>query len=82
MTRWIDVYKLIEGDRVYLSGYAAVLLDESPPHRSKHGGVKQTGCGMDMGFALVYNLSWVIFHDDPRWDNAQDAGYALNQRWM
>lgn len=30
--------------------------------RSKHGnGIKIQGCGMDMGFALVYNLSRVLF---------------------
>ncbi len=28
-----------------------------------HGGIKMTGCGMDMGFALVYQLSHVLFPD-------------------
>lgn len=28
-----------------------------------HGGIKQTGCGMDMGFNLVYNLSRDMFPD-------------------
>jgi hypothetical protein len=27
----------------------------------KNGGVKIGGCGMDMGFHLVYNLSWAMF---------------------
>jgi hypothetical protein len=27
----------------------------------KNGGVKMGGCGMDMGFELVYNLSYVLF---------------------
>lgn len=30
---------------------------------AKNGGVKMGGCGMDMGFALVYNLSSVVFKD-------------------
>lgn len=27
----------------------------------RHGGVTMSGCGMDMGFALVYNLSRSVF---------------------
>lgn len=30
------------------------------------------GCGMDMGFSVVYNLSECLFDD----------GYALKQRWL
>jgi hypothetical protein len=26
-------------------------------------GVKVTGCGMDMGFHLVYNLAWTLYPD-------------------
>ena len=29
----------------------------------KHNGVVASGCGMDMGFAIVYNLSHVLFND-------------------
>lgn len=28
-----------------------------------HGGIKISGCGMDMGFALVYNLSRTLYPD-------------------
>jgi hypothetical protein len=28
-----------------------------------NGGVKVSGCGMDMGFSLVYNLSHVLYPD-------------------
>jgi len=30
------------------------------------------GCGMDMGFALVYDLSFVLYED----------GYAIKQQWL
>lgn len=42
--------------------------------RSKrpHEGIKVGGCGMDMGFHLVYSLSSVLYGD----------GYALNHRWL
>ncbi len=29
----------------------------------KHGGIVTDGCGMDMGFSLVYNLGRVLFPD-------------------
>jgi hypothetical protein len=29
----------------------------------KHGGIKMGGCGMDMGFALVYGMSRTIYRD-------------------
>lgn len=35
-------------------------------------GVKVAGCGMDMGFHLVYTLSQALYGD----------GYALKQRWL
>lgn len=35
-------------------------------------GIKCGGCGMDMGFHLVYSLAQVLYGD----------GYALNQRWL
>jgi len=57
-----------------------------------HEGVKVGGCGMDMGFALVYELSRTLFRegfkvegrgrngDTSGWD--KDGGYALKQRWL
>tara|TARA_R110000823_G_C15693993_1_gene475688 strand:+ start:182 stop:526 length:345 start_codon:yes stop_codon:yes gene_type:complete len=44
----------------------------------KHGpsresaSVKVSGCGMDMGFHLVYTLSSILYGD----------GYAIKQRWI
>ncbi len=28
-----------------------------------HGGIKMTGCGMDMGFALVYEIGRMLYPD-------------------
>jgi hypothetical protein len=58
----------------------------------KNGGIKASGCGMDMGFSLVYNLGYCLFPkgfkvdgigrngDTSGWDN--DGGYALKHRWL
>ena len=38
----------------------------------KDGGLIVRGCGMDMGYKMVYDLSSVMLSD----------GYALKQRWL
>lgn len=38
----------------------------------RHDGVKCGGCGMDMGFDLVYSLAMAMYND----------GYALRHRWL
>lgn len=40
--------------------------------QGKSDAIVCNGCGMDMGFDLVYHLSAVLFGD----------GYKLNQRWL
>ena len=37
----------------------ARALDENIDQ--KHGGIKVGGCGMDMGFSLVYNLAYTLY---------------------
>lgn len=45
-------------------GYNAALVLGYPYDRRKEG-IKIGGCGMDMGFALVYELGQVLFHNQP-----------------
>lgn len=55
MSREID----LQGpDHEWLSGAAAKVLGCK---LGKHEGIKIGGCGMDMGFALVYELSSKLF---------------------
>lgn len=74
MTRVIDLYVIRNNTPLRLVG---ILTDEQakflPPH-TKQGafGYKVKGCGMDMGFHIVYELSASIFGD----------GYALKQDWL
>lgn len=70
MTRFIKVRKIEDNypyDWTYL---VAKALDWK--YSDKHYGVKVGGCGMDMGFHLIYSLSHVLHND----------GYAINQRWL
>jgi hypothetical protein len=56
---------------------------------AKDGGIKTPGCGMDMGFHLVYNLGYTLWpkgtpkpHGTRNGEPDSDGGYALNQRWL
>ena len=70
MTRFIKVRK-IEDDYPYdYTGLVAKALDWT--YSERYLAIKVSGCGMDMGFHLIYSLSSVL-HDD---------GYAINQRWL
>lgn len=88
---------LIGGNKniVDISYYAAQLVGSKLD--DKHGGIKIGGRGMDMGFALVYNLSRALFPDGfkPREAGRNygrngaspdkidpDGGYSLNQKWI
>ena len=42
------------------------------PIKEKTYSIGVGGCGMDMGFHLIYNLSSTLFGD----------GYAIKQRWL
>jgi hypothetical protein len=68
--------RAISGDSMlYLDSLAARALGEPRPE----DGLVVDGCGMDMGFNLVYCLSVRLYCPN---DYDQDAAYALNQRWI
>lgn len=56
--------------------YAAQALGDKLIESKGHRAIRQNGCGMDMGFDLVYNLSSVLFSGQER------AGYVLKQGWI
>lgn len=61
MSRSISLFAFPQGatEPAELDYFAARVLGESID--GKHGGIRIGGCGMDMGFALVYNLSSRLF---------------------
>ena len=52
------------------------------PEAPNYQGVKIGGCGMDMGFHLVYILSRALFKDEPKGESDRDHGYWINQEWL
>lgn len=74
MSRSISAYIVSDGEILDITSHIA-RAGIAKRHRTKSG-VVMGGAGMDMGFALVYNLSYSIFGDSP--DNA----YSLKQTWL
>lgn len=88
MFRRIDLYTIDDSPRMreinngkprlrYLSGYAAVVMG-IPRHNN---GLGISGCGMDMGFAMVDNLRAALFGFEKT-----ETGYKvkgeLRQEWI
>ena len=53
MTRDIKVIKISDNRPLNFNYWVAKALG----YRMKNNGIRISGCGMDMGFALIYNLS-------------------------
>tara|TARA_R110002050_G_scaffold187774_1_gene322151 strand:- start:548 stop:868 length:321 start_codon:yes stop_codon:yes gene_type:complete len=72
MTRIIQVINIKKNEPFYNAYKISQLLDYKHAEKNGDMGVKVGGCGMDMGFHLIYNLSSVLYKD----------GYAIKQRWI
>lgn len=96
MTRAISCFVIQNNEPRNIDWYVNRACDY--PHNERWGGLTVGGCGMDMGFAVVYDLSSAMYPDGfdcvgdhcPSNDhsngvNAQhhtSGGYALRQRWL
>ena len=71
MSREIDIYYFDKkGNKNYLSWHASNVIGWS----MGKNGIKVGGCGMDMGFHLIYTLSRCMFGNKK---NTGDSGYYL-----
>ena len=60
MYRAIDLYIIRDNQPLRITWSAAQLLEG---YDRKHEAAKASGCGMDMGFGLVYDLGRTLFPD-------------------
>ena len=97
MTRDISLTLGGEWDIQNITYLAAIAMDDKLVTRNGFNAIRVTGCGMDMGFNLVYCLSRTLFPEgfkpidagktygrngaNPD-DTDTDGGYALNQKWL
>jgi hypothetical protein len=61
MSRNIDVYLIRDGEPQWLSSWICKATGMS--FNKKRGCIRIGGCGMDMGFNIVYELSYRLFPD-------------------
>ena len=82
MSRDISLFIIHNGQMRAITWNAAKALGYPLKDACGSHAIRVGGCGMDMGFHLVYNLGRVLFpdRDDSGWDT--DGGYALRQRWL
>jgi hypothetical protein len=74
MTRHIRlvIIKCVDGKPIDLHPNHAAATVLGWKQDPKRDGIKVQGCGMDMGFHLVYSLASALYGN----------GYALKQRWL
>ncbi|KKM62401.1 hypothetical protein LCGC14_1522170, partial [marine sediment metagenome] len=96
MMRAISAYVIIKNKPICLDWYIEKLT--SFKRNKNHGGLTLSGCGMDMGFHLVYSFSSVLYPKgfrssrrnrfngmkptDKGYNWDNDGGYRLDQTWM
>lgn len=82
MSRAIVPRLIVDGELLNVTGCVSDLLGW-PMHRGGEG-VRVDGCGMDMGFHLVYSVASILYREDrPEWatDPGESAGYLIAHRW-
>jgi len=74
MTRHISVRQIKKDYPLDWTRLVSIALDwkEGKNRFGGYNGIKVGGCGMDMGFHLIYTLSSVLYND----------GYAIKQGWL
>ena len=72
MSRVIDFYTIENNKPQYLSGLIRMALGY---RMAKNGGLVVGGCGMDMGFHVVYSVASVIYGGDR-------GGYEIKSEWI
>lgn len=86
MQRRISLHTVYKGELIPLDHTAAILTGRT---LSDKGGIVCNGCGMDMGFDLVYSLGYSIWpkgtpkaHGTRNGEPDKAGGYALKHSWI
>jgi uncharacterized protein YjaZ len=74
MSRRISCFIVNDGQVEDITFYVARVLESK--RNKRDGGITVSGCGMDMGFDLVYRLSSELHGHENR------GGYVLNHSWL
>jgi hypothetical protein len=92
MSRWIRVlipYVNETGEIGFIHPNYAVSIVLNLRRDGNHEGVMMQGCGMDMGYEIVYRLGKALWpegtpepHGSRNGSPDSDGGYALKHRWL
>lgn len=80
MSRRISFFVVLDNKRIQCIDWYIAQLTGFKRH-AKHEGLVIGGCGMDMGFHVVYTLSRAMFYNDPAYEKS-DAGYVIKHSWL
>lgn len=81
MSRTMSLKVAKGGQILDLTYYASVVLGYKLVEVNGSRALRVGGCGMDMGFHVVYSLARVLFRDKYEGQSDIDAGYSLEQVW-
>lgn len=86
MSRSISLYIVHKGE---LRNIDVLASDATGISLAKDRGIRMQGCGMDMGFSLVYNLGAALWpkgtskpHGMRNGEPDSNGGYALKHEWL
>lgn len=79
MSRDISLVYIKNNDPYYITYSVACALGDRLVSRNGHDAIRVSGCGMDMGFHLVYNLSITLYCADKY---EHESAYKLKHRWL
>lgn len=80
MSRRIDFYVIKENRPIWITRSMAILSGRNAQDSGK--GMRVDGCGMDMGFASVYNLASTLWSYGDGNPEGRDGGYFLKSEWI
>lgn len=89
MYRVISLLVTLPDGSLWDISQAAISLGVGEQPRGRAQGIGVGGCGMDMGFHLVYQLGYALWPDGTPESHGvrngkpdRDGGYALRARWI
>lgn len=81
MSRDISLFYVKDNKIINITYYAGIALGWRLVDRNGSRAVRVGGCGMDMGFHLVYTLARTIYRSTEN-NHGADVGYWLEHRWL
>ena len=76
MSRDMKVLAVVNGQIVDVTWYVGKLNVGTIKERNGQRVIRVGGCGMDMGFHVVYSISSYLYR------NQDDAGYVIRHEWI